>query len=143
MSIRQITNAMIATAAAYAAVFVLLLVLNLISYNSADPEQFLDIFACAAFFLGAAGCGFISAKTSRSGGISAGVTAGIIYIGIIFLFSLLFDGERNFLWRLIINLFAVALAGAGGFFGGYKRPKKISPSKTRDAIRKKYLGKNA
>lgn len=144
MSLKSIVGVMLATAIAYASVFVLLLIMNFISFQNADPEQFLGVFAYAAFFLGAILSGFLNARNNGEvNGITAGIVAGLVYAGFIFLISLLIKGERGFIERLIINLIAVALAAAGGYIGAYKHPKKISPAKTRDAVRKKYLSKRA
>lgn len=137
MSLKSVINVMFATAVAYASVFILLLVMNFISFKNADPEQYLNMFAYAAFFLGALLCGFIYVKV----GASSGIAAGLFYTGILYLLSLLFLSERGFMERLFINIIAVAMAWAGGYIGAYKRPKKVSPSKSREAVRKKYLNK--
>jgi putative membrane protein (TIGR04086 family) len=141
MSLRSIVNVMFATAIAYVSVFILFMVMNFISYKNTDPEQYLNVFAYTAFFLGALLCGFIYVKIGAPNGITSGLAAGLVYIGVLYMLSLLFKGERGFMERLVINIIAVAMAGTGGFIGAYKRPKKVSPSKTRDAVRKKYLNK--
>jgi putative membrane protein (TIGR04086 family) len=141
MSLKSVINVMFATAIAYVSVFILLLVMNLISFKNADPEQYINMFAYAAFFLGALLCGFINVKVSASGGITAGIAAGLVYTGVIYMLSLLFKGERGFMERLVINIIAVAMAAAGGYIGAYKRPKKVSPAKSRASVRKKYLNK--
>lgn len=141
MSLKSVINVMFATAIAYASVFVLLLVMNFVSFKNADPEQFLNMFAYTAFFLGALLCGFIYVKVGASSGITAGIAAGLFYTGILYLLSLLFKSERGFMERLVINIIAVAMSGAGGYIGSYKRPKKVSPSKSREAVRKKYFNK--
>lgn len=143
MSLKSVINVMMATAIAYAALLILMLVINFISLQSADPEQYLGMFAYVAFYLGALICGFINAKVGASSGMTAGIAAGLVYIGVLYLVSLLFKGERGFIERLIINLTAVAAAGMGGYFGAYKKPKKVSPAKSREAVRKKYMTKRA
>lgn len=140
MSLRSVVNVMLATAIAYGALLLLMLSANFFFLRSADPERYLGIFAYIAFYAGAVICGYINARASSSG-MGAGAAAGFMYIAVIFLLSLLFDGERGLLERLIINIFAVAAAGAGGYLATAKKTKKISPSKSREAVRKKYLKK--
>ncbi|MDD4774421.1 MAG: TIGR04086 family membrane protein [Eubacteriales bacterium] len=140
MNFRSVVNVMLATAIAYGALLILMLSANFIFLQSADPERYLGIFAYIAFYAGAVICGYINAKRASSG-IGAGVAAGILYIAVIFLFSLLFEGERAIWERLIINIAAVAAAGGGGYLAANKKPKRISPAKNREAIRKKYMKK--
>ncbi len=141
MGLKSVINVMMATAIAYACILVLMLFVNFIFLQSADPDKFITFFAYTAFYAGAFISGFIYSKTGTSGSITAGIIAGLVYIGILYLISLLFDGERDFITRLIINLIAVAVSGLGGYLGTYKKPKKISPAKNREAVRKRYMTK--
>ena len=148
MNIKSVTNVLTATAISYVIVFALLFAADALSLGMDDPEKHLAILAYAIFYIGAAAGGFICAKlfaarTGEISGVVSGTLAGLAYIGVIFLISLLFYGEKSFLVRLAINTSAVAVSALGGFLAKVKTPKakKVSPKKSRDSIRKKYLEK--
>ncbi len=144
MNIKSFLNVLIATALAYFVVFVLMLIVNMISLGLTDPQKFLSLFAYSIFFIGALTAGFLCAKMfmrydDSINGILPGAAAGIVYTIFIFLISLLFQGEKSFIFKMILNIVAILISSAGGFLGSYKKSKKISPKKNRDNIRKKYL----
>lgn len=138
MNTMSLKNLLIAVAVAYALIFLLLIFANIALYRSPDPVSYTPVVACAAFYAGAFICGFIASKLHGENGTVYGLIAGIIYIGVIFIVSLFFKGERNFITRLLLNCAALLTALGGGFAGAFRRKVRISPEKSRENARRKY-----
>jgi len=141
MNIAPIKNIFIALAASYALVFIILLGANLLVFRSPDPTKYLPVIGGAAFYAGAFICAFAAARLAgeNSAGFVMGAAAGIIYIGVIFLISLCFEGERNFVVRLLLNTAAILTAVGGSAAGCFKRRKKLSPAKSRAKARRRFM----
>lgn len=141
MELRTVRNIFTAVAIAYAAVFILLLTVNCVSVNAADPMRWLDAAAYAAFFGGALISGLTSSRLNKGGTIAPALLSGAAYIAVLFAASLFFSGGRGIGERLLLYLAAFAAAVAGGFAGRFRSARKVSPTKARAEVRRKYMNR--
>jgi|GEM_PF-4405675 putative membrane protein, TIGR04086 family/integral membrane protein, TIGR04097 family len=119
---------------------ILLFTFNFISYSNADPDKMIAPFAYMTLIISVFVCGLLAAKFERERKILCSVTAGGIYIFLIFALSLILRGNNESatpVWLMFV-MYLVSIAGVMlGSLAGQSR-RKVSPSKTRKNLKNKY-----
>lgn len=122
--------------------FILLLIMNFISYSNDDPYKLLSALAYTALFLSMFVCGVISEKFNSGNGLICGAVSGIILIAVMLLISVFAgaDGQFSVLHALLIYSGGIAVSAIGGFISERlsENRNKNSAVKIRKNIRNKY-----
>jgi len=118
---------------------ILLILFNIIVYNTADPDKMITPLAYSALIISVFVCGLAAAKFESDKKIICSAIAGGIYIFLIFVLSIIFGGGSNTPVWLTLIMYIVSIGGVmlGALAGQSKR--KASSVKTRKNIKNKYI----
>ena len=139
MDINLVKNSLKSVGISIISALAMLLVLNLISYNTTDPDKMILPFSYTTLIISTFLCGLLAAKFSHEKKFLCSAISGAIYIFIIFILSLIFRGNDESAtpaWltfvMYILSFGSVMLGGAAG------KQRKISSEKVRKNIKNKY-----
>lgn len=123
----------------YAGDFLLMLLAAAIVSRGEDPVRSVMIPAYAILIIGAFACGFLCSHGSDQT-VLCGLLAAGGYLLPLFFISLCLPSMGTPLWmRGTLYAGAALAAFCGALAGGYRRPRRISPARSRENIRRKYL----
>lgn len=140
MNMHTLTGLMKAVALAYIAVFVLMAAMNAILCGTADPDALIVPMAYGAFLFGAAASGLAGALLTRSAGQPAalrGLIAGAVYLAVVFVISLFFEGDTPWLHKLLLYPAGLALAAGTGYLAGRRDGRRASAGRSRRSMQKR------
>lgn len=132
MNGKMLLNALKGAAVGGALSLFLLLIFNVVSLKSADPDHLLAVFAYAARFAGGAAAGFAASRFHRSGGLLSGALAGAFLSAVLLLGAAFSGGEFRFLLLILLAGGVVAAGAVGGILG-------LPGEKSETALRKRMM----
>ena len=139
MDINLVKNSLKSVGISIVSALAMLLVLNLISYNTADPDKMILPFSYTVLIISTFLCGLFAAKFSNEKKFICSMISGTIYIFVIFILSLIFRGSDESAtpaWlTFVMYIVSVGSVMSGGVAG---QQRKISSEKVRKNIKNKY-----
>lgn len=123
----------------YGGDLILMLLASALVSRGEDPLRSVMLPAYAILLLGAFACGFLCSHGAEQT-VLCGLLAAAGYLLPLFCISLFLPSMGTPLWmRGTLYAGAALSAFCGALAGGYRRPKRVSPARSRENIRRKYL----